>query len=68
MARIESLANSKSKGKRWRQHSCLQGGQRDEGGEEARIMMRALHGQDPSSVGRQVETLRSQFLHASRRH
>jgi hypothetical protein len=26
MARIKSLANSKSKGKRWRQHSCLRGG------------------------------------------
>ena len=27
------------------------GGQRDEGGEEARIMMRA-HGQDPSNCGK----------------
>jgi hypothetical protein len=37
------------------------GGQRDEGGEEARIMT-CVHGQDPSIVGRQVETLRSQFF------
>ncbi len=37
------------------------GGQRDEGGEEARIMTR-VHGQDPSDVGRQVETLKSQFF------
>ena len=71
MARIESLANSKSKGKRWRQHSCLQGGQRDEGGEEARIMMRA-HGQDPSKCGKAggdaQESIFFFFVHASRRH
>jgi hypothetical protein len=35
------------------------GRQRDEGGEEARVMPR-VHGQDPSDCGKKVETLRSQ--------
>jgi hypothetical protein len=44
------------------------GGQRDEGGEEARIMMR-VHGQDPNDWGKTGgDTQESNFLHASRRH
>jgi hypothetical protein len=46
----------------------LKGGQRDEGGEEARIMTR-VHGQDPSECGKTGgDTQESIFLHASRRH
>jgi hypothetical protein len=45
------------------------GGQRDEGGEEASIMMR-VHGQDPSDCGKRDRWRHSgfNFLHASRRH
>ncbi len=45
------------------------GGQRDEGGEEARVMMR-VHGQDPSKCGKADGDAQESifFLHASRRH
>jgi hypothetical protein len=47
------------------------GGQRDEGGEEARIVMRT-HGQDPSKCGKAggdvQESIFFFFVHASRRH
>ena len=47
------------------------GGQRDEGGEEARIMMR-VHGQDPNKCEKASgDAQESKFfflLHASRRH
>jgi len=46
------------------------GGQRDEGGEEARIVMRA-HGQDPSKCGKaggDAQESNFVFVHTSRRH
>jgi hypothetical protein len=46
------------------------GGQRDEGREEARIVMRA-HGQDPSKCGKAGGDAQESiffFVHASRRH
>ena len=44
MARIKSLANSEVEGKEMEATLVPKGGQRAEGGEEARVMMR-VHGQ-----------------------
>jgi hypothetical protein len=45
MARIKSLANSLVEGKEMEATLVPKGGQRAEGGEEARVMMR-VHGQE----------------------